>query len=145
MECRNKQVTRNEEEFHVGFEGKSIVDTIMQSKMGHAKNKGGNFVCKIQDVTKGSRERVMGSVLPRTQVGDKCQEATDVEKIAKGMWWGVWEGQGEVAHCRCWGGKERSLLPCQFVVLTQQLHPTGCWKQAPLAQTSVCLFVSVGA
>lgn len=37
LECRNKQVTRNEEEFHVGFEGKSIVDTIMQSKMGHVK------------------------------------------------------------------------------------------------------------
>lgn len=60
-----------------------------------------NFVHKIQDVTKGSRERAMGRVLPRKQVGDKCQEAANEVKIAKGMWKVAWEGQREVAHCKC--------------------------------------------
>lgn len=36
-----------------------------------------------------ARERAMGRVLPRTQVGGKCQEAAAEVKIAKGMWWGA--------------------------------------------------------
>lgn len=103
-----------------------------------------NFVCEIQDVTRRSQGEGDGKSAAK-DTGRRQKEATDEVKNAKGMWWRVWKGQCEVAHCKCWGGKERSLLPSQFVVLTKQLHPTGCWKQAPLAQTGICLFASMGA
>lgn len=65
--------------------------------------------------------------------------------IAKRIWWGAWKGKREAAHCKCWGGRERSQAAHQFAELTKRPHPTGCWKHTSLTQTGVCLFASVGA
>lgn len=59
--CRNGHVTRHEEEFHIRFKGKNIVDTGMQGKMGQVGKGRGlaghemNFVAGIKDVAKRSQ------------------------------------------------------------------------------------------